>query len=241
VHGYDAVALARWLGRDRRLPLTSHAVSDDDAQRVWEVFCETASEEEREEMMAGGELVRDHVTGELRRADAQGATSRLQEPTSDGDLACLDWPFFLAEIERLQHQISHARNAMLRDRSFAKKAGGDIRMQHLAELQVRVEARRRQFVDVTGGWDAQLIMADLYQMEEVVKAVQAGAPLPPLLSETSDQHGAAGGEAGRRLLGADAEHHEESEDDFDYDDDSSWGGGGHVGEARSSIKASRGW
>ena len=32
VHGYDAVALARWLGRDKRLPLTSHAVSDEDAQ-----------------------------------------------------------------------------------------------------------------------------------------------------------------------------------------------------------------
>ena len=61
VHGYDAVALARWLLRDERLPLTSHRVSPQDVGRVWEVFFASATVEEVSELEGAGELVRASV------------------------------------------------------------------------------------------------------------------------------------------------------------------------------------
>jgi len=84
-------------------------VSTEDARCVWAAMGACVSAEERAELLAGGEMVLDEVTGELRRALAQGPALRLIEPPADpsGDLACLDWPFFLAEISRLQSRIAH--------------------------------------------------------------------------------------------------------------------------------------
>ena len=39
VHGYEAMALARWLLRDERLPLTSHRVSPNDVGTVCLCVC----------------------------------------------------------------------------------------------------------------------------------------------------------------------------------------------------------
>lgn len=134
VHGYDAMSLARWLLRDQRLPLTSHRVSDEDVGRVWEVFMVSAGEDDLRELEGSGELVRDAVTGELRRADAQGKSMRLVD-ADDAGLDCLDWQFFLAEIHRLTYQVKVARNLLQRDRSFGKRGDGQMRMQLLAEME----------------------------------------------------------------------------------------------------------
>ena len=63
VHGYEAMALARWLLRDERLPLTSHRVHAGDVERVWDVFVAAANARELDELAAAGELSRDPESG----------------------------------------------------------------------------------------------------------------------------------------------------------------------------------
>jgi hypothetical protein len=130
VHGYDAMSLARWLLRDQRLPLTGHRLSEEDVGQVWRVFLASAEQDELDELEGCGEVVRDKVTGELRRADAEGKCWRLGDAREEEEeaerLACLDWHFFLAEIVRLNTQVDTARNLLLRDRSFAKRRDAQV-------------------------------------------------------------------------------------------------------------------
>jgi len=60
----------------------------------------------------------------------------MYDTTQSTGLDCLDWQYFLAEIQRLSTQIQNARNLLMRDRSFGKRGDGQMRMQLLSELEV---------------------------------------------------------------------------------------------------------
>jgi hypothetical protein len=192
MHGYDAVYLARWLSRDARLPLTFHGVCEADCIEVLRVMRATVTDEEVDVMLERGEILRDAETGELIPNTSQGATSRLVGD-GEGEYECLDWEYFLVELDRLSAQIVAARHQLMLDRGYGRRPDSVARMQALSELDVRVEARRSQLRHITSNFDASEILADLYHMADIVKSVRSGGPLElrdptsPLVSRSSNE------------------------------------------------------
>lgn len=223
IHGYDAVYLARWLSRDPRLPLTFHAVSKEDCEEVLSMMRATASPDEVAIMLERGELVRDPDTGLVSPNSSQGATSRLVDD-DEGEYECLDWEYFLMELDRLAAQIVAARHQLMLDRGYGKKQEAMARMQALSELDCRVEARRSQLRHITANFDASEVLADLYHMADIVKSVRRGEPMC-----FRDPHSPLAGRYAvpKRLSALDAEDWEQqdSEEEYEYEQcDVAYGG-----------------